>query len=91
MKRVAVGGDRQRVVARSLVSESRLRGDSGDVRWRRWQPRWRVARAWAGASETAVRSVAGCTTTWWSELHRADTDDDLLRFFTVVETAGMLG
>jgi len=50
-----------------------------------------VARACAGATERAVRSVAGCTSTWWSELHRADTDDDLLRFFTVSKTAGMLG
>lgn len=50
-----------------------------------------LTRTCVGASETAMRSVAGYTRTWWSELHRADTDDDLLRFFTVSETAGMLG
>ena len=49
------------------------------------------ARTCVGASETAMRTDAGYTNTWWSELHRADTDDDLLRFFTVSETAGMLG
>jgi len=50
-----------------------------------------LALTCVGTSETAKRSVASGASTWWSELHRANTDDDLLRFFTVFETAGMLG
>jgi hypothetical protein len=49
------------------------------------------ARTCVGAGKTAMRSDASGASTWWSELHRADTDDDLLRFFTVYKTAGMLG
>ena len=44
---------------------------------------WR-ARERAMESTRAGRCVVG-------EAHRAITDDDLLRFFTVYETAGMLG
>ena len=96
---MAAGGDLQRAVARH-ESDERLRGDSAvtrcepglvDVAFARApSARPKAERDNDGANVTArgfdssSRCVAG-------DAHRAITDDDLLRFFAVYETAGMLG
>ena len=50
----------------------------------RWEP-----RGWRSAGEIWIRSECGAT--WSGVPFRAITDDDLLRFFTVFQTVGMLG
>jgi len=95
-EKVAGVGDRQRAVARTLVCERAVaRGRRrAEVRLAAIHtrvitggtPKWRTlanARVWSLASR-ARRDVVGIP-------FRAITDDDLLRFFAVCETAGMLG
>jgi hypothetical protein len=88
-KKVAAGGDLQRAVARH-ESDERLRGDSAVTRCEAGLVDVAHARTEAGASVTArgFDSSSRCVV---GDAHRAITDDDLLRFFAVYETAGMLG
>jgi hypothetical protein len=92
-KRVAAVGDRQRGMARSLSSESRLRGVSTIASGERRHSQWHITRTcgWRERDCDAIRYRL-CERVME---HRSSigpiTDDDLLRFFTVSETAGMLG
>jgi len=70
---VAAAGDRQRVMARSLVSESRLRG--GAVFARRWRRRSQCRSHGRALARTRLRcdpSRAARLRGGASKLHRAD-------------------